>query len=323
MNLIQNYQNYNVLERIIFWGKFVIVLLLIVLIITTIIKKKKQTKVKTIHFSDDIPIITDEQKEELHEEIFIEEPIPVTEGINLDLLNDDVDAPKVEVKVEEPLAEESQVEPVVSEIKEEKKYKTDFEMPTAPYQRNVLREMSLSQTSPIGINRKDTSYTKKEEPIKELEEVHNVLEVQEEIIQEKPQEIVETNLEVAKPVVEITEEPIVEEIMEEVQYEDEFDEVPYEYTVEEEIEETEDIERTQYEIEQEENAIISYKELMEKKDSIQTIDEEEAIISIEELLNKTSSKKEVPKEESKLYNITEEEENDSFLNELKKFRKDL
>ena len=61
---------------------------------------------------------------------------------------------------------------------------------------------------------------------------------------------------------------------------------------------------------------------MEKKDSIQTIDEEDAIISIEELMNKANAKEEV-KEEQKLYNISESEENDNFINELKQFRNDL
>ena len=94
-----------------------------------------------------------------------------------------------------------------------------------------------------------------------------------------------------------------------------------------------EIERTDYELEQEENAIISYKELMEKKDSIQTIDEEEAIISIEELMNRNNSKEEkITKEnyqdktdykDDKLYNLTEDEENDDFLRELKQFRNDL
>ena len=86
-----------------------------------------------------------------------------------------------------------------------------------------------------------------------------------------------------------------------------------------------EIERTDYELEQEENAIISYKELMEKKDSIQTIDEEEAIISIEELMNRSKNKEEnnSVKEDNKLYNLTEEEENDDFIKELKQFRSDL
>ena len=61
---------------------------------------------------------------------------------------------------------------------------------------------------------------------------------------------------------------------------------------------------------------ISYEELMQKKDTLKMIDEEEAVISIEELINKT-------KQREKLYNLTEEEANDNFIIELKKFRKYL
>ena len=64
--------------------------------------------------------------------------------------------------------------------------------------------------------------------------------------------------------------------------------------------------RTEYELKQEEEAIISYEELMKKKDSIQIVDEEEAVISIDELMKKKN-----------------EEENDKFLKELKSFRHDL
>ena len=46
------------------------------------------------------------------------------------------------------------------------------------------------------------------------------------------------------------------------------------------------------------------------------IDEEEAVISIEELMQKKDKK-------DKIYNITEEEENDKFISELKNFRGDL
>lgn len=104
-----------------------------------------------------------------------------------------------------------------------------------------------------------------------------------------------------------------------------------------EAEITDEVERTDYELEQEENAIISYKELMAKKDSIQTIDEEDAVISIEELMNRnqnndmeTSNYQKEPlskptnnEEDTKLYKLTEEEEDDDFINELKQFRNDL
>ena len=76
-----------------------------------------------------------------------------------------------------------------------------------------------------------------------------------------------------------------------------------------------DIDRTEYEIKQEEEAIISYDELMQKKDEIKIIDEEEAVISIDELMQK--------KQKEKLYNLVDEEENDKFIDELKDFRRDL
>ena len=61
---------------------------------------------------------------------------------------------------------------------------------------------------------------------------------------------------------------------------------------------------------------------MEKKDSIQTIDEEDAVISIEELMNKTNKQEEI-ENNARLYNLSEEEANDNFIKELKQFRNDL
>ena len=45
-------------------------------------------------------------------------------------------------------------------IEEPKKEKEPFVMPTKPYERNVLREMDLSQTSPIGIIKKEDTKNK-------------------------------------------------------------------------------------------------------------------------------------------------------------------
>ena len=78
----------------------------------------------------------------------------------------------------------------------------------------------------------------------------------------------------------------------------------------------EGINRTEYELKQEEDAIISYRELMEKKDTIEAIEEEEAIISMEELMKKKQN-------EEKLYNLTNDAEDEKFINELKNFRGDL
>ena len=75
------------------------------------------------------------------------------------------------------------------------------------------------------------------------------------------------------------------------------------------------VERTDYEIAEEENAIISYQELMQKKDQIEAIEEEESIISLNEFLKE--------KGKNKVYNISDDEADDEFINELKNFRQDL
>ena len=64
---------------------------------------------------------------------------------------------------------------------------------------------------------------------------------------------------------------------------------------------------------------------MQKKDQIKIVDEEDAVISIEELMNKQKAEKEKEevKAEEKLYNLTDSENNDNFINELKNFRHDL
>jgi len=328
MNLIQNYKDLNILETIIFWGIILLIVLVIILAVILIVKKK--TRKKEINDSyEELPIVVDKIKpEESTEEIFESKPIEtiqepefsiediwsITPTNNVETEVATVDQNNIEEVAAEPIKEET-----IPEIKlEENKYNTTFEMPSAPYQRNVLREMSLSQTSPIGINRRQDDYSKKEEIIKEPE--HNIIVpiVEEiEIPDDQPlfaqaiEKPIEDHKKITEEIIETPYEPEQEETLtyneEETSNNDGFDD---------------DIERTSYEIEQEENAIISYKELMEKKDSIQTIDEEEAIISIEELLNK-ASKDNKKEEESKLYNISEEEENDSFINELKQFRKDL
>ena len=321
MNLIQKYNDLNILETIIFWGVILLIILIIILAIILIIKKKTNKKEISIDTHEELPIIKEEQqsleKKEQEEifipqsEAFVNEDNSINENIdNIIQLSeekpiDEIINPIAKQKEPENLEKE---EETIEENKEEK-YKTSFEMPTAPYQRNVLREMALSQTSPIGINKKQNEYQKQEETIifKNNDESFDLNQIKE---KEAHVEQIINNQEINKEEISIfAQENINKQKLEEL--------------TEEQLDEYHDeIERTSYEIEQEENAIISYKELMEKKDSIQTIDEEDAIISIEELLNKTSSKNEI-EEKTKLYNISEEEENDSFINELKQFRKDL
>ncbi len=73
------------------------------------------------------------------------------------------------------------------------------------------------------------------------------------------------------------------------------------------------VELTEYEKKQEEDAVISYQELLKKKDNVDYDKEEDVVISYGELVNRNS----------RLYNIREEEEDKEFLSELKEFRKDL
>ena len=314
MNLIQNYQDLNVLERILFWGKTIVIILVMVAIIIFIIKKIKHTKNNRNNTIAELTPITEEIEDTdspIKEELLYNEELE-QENNNSNVIENNENIVQEEVIEKHQDNEnnikvtEYQVEQEAQEVKkentnkEENKYNTNFEMPSAPYQRNVLREMSLSQTSPIGINKKEDRPIKIEEFVPNFQE-HKLPEIEEQIT---------TNY--------VSEEDVNKKETIEIEIKNS----QVEEVTEEEQNNGNDIQRTSYEIEQEENAIISYKELMEKKDSIQTIDEEEAIISIEELLNKANSNKET-KEESKLYNITEEEENDSFINELKQFRKDL
>ena len=232
------------------------------------------------------------------------------------------------------------------EIKKTETFTKTIEIPNKPYQRNVLREMSLSQTSPIGITRPNENLNRRTEMIRDLE---RSLKEEEKInitTRKNIDEEIKTELKnIENPSIrktEIKEEYVIEpdislEIQEDNNVLEEYEETliskdeqetnqseKYLEEVSRKLAEAEipdEIERTNYEIQQEEDAIISYTELMEKKDSIQTIDEEEAIISIEELMNRTNSTK--IKEDSKLYNISEEEANDDFIKELKQFRSDL
>ena len=152
-----------------------------------------------------------------------------------------------------------------------------------PYGRNVLREMSLNQTSPIGITRGPNEENKVLTNARELNGALNSVEPSREPVNRPT--IIATD---RQNIVPRTETPI--------------DNKP------------EDSFRTQYEIEQEKEAIISFDELMKRKDEIKIVDEEDAVISIQELVNR---------EKEKLYNITKEEKDEKFIDELKKFRSDL
>lgn len=427
--LIDFYKGLDTLNLIIFWGVIVVIILLLIFSITI---SNKNKKLKMIINSKE-----KNRKENNQEQIFPDEialAVPKEEKTT---------EPENEPIIEKPINKEAEISVLTSKtIEEEKKFiaeehvmeydnnlfsisnikkvdenqeekinhntkQTEIKMPTAPYQRNVLREMSLSQTSPIGIVKPDKKEDKIMTKAKELEVSLSEENSEEEIIERKtikqePTKSVDkkniessTNyqseknthkenieeiknkdvLEIKSPKKEIYHEketisidpprketsievkpnnqshPKIDnyfKISEEKNHEMKTDsyletnltdiekttshikkniindrEVPKKDSYLEEVskklavaEKTEDIDRTEYELKQEEEAIISYEELMQKKDTIKIIDEEEAVISIEELLRKKE-------QEDKLYNLTEDEENDKFINELKNFRNDL
>lgn len=147
-------------------------------------------------------------------------------------------------------------EPVVEE-KEKIKIKESEEQ-TGPYKKNVLREMNARmQTSPIHIDRKEENRTSDINSAYRREEMMSPLEELEDSYE------VNDNMKLASEIVNRMEEEI----------------------------RPSNIELTDYEKKQEEEAIISYDELLKVKD--------------------------------KIYNITEDEETDEFIDELKSFRLDL
>ena len=185
--------------------------------------------------------------------------------------------------------------------------KQDVVMPTVskPYQKNVLREMYSNQTSPIGITQKN---------IEKKQEINKAIDLNNNLNYQKTEEnnyIKENENRYINPIKKDTHLVIDNNRNNYEQNRNYLRDVSQELN---KANASSDIKRTSYELKQEEEAIISFKELMEKKDSIQMIDEEEAIISIEEL---------VKHEKEKLYQITPEEEDERFVNELKKFRNDL
>ena len=389
--IIDFYKSLDTLNLIIFWGIIIVIVLLLIFSLILINKNKKLKSIvdRKTKYEEELPIIK-------------EEPIPTSE-LKIEELPESM--PLIEEEIKESIIEPENIsKPIETEkqfiaeehvmeynkelfslpnlekannLKEEKtinespKTRT-IELPSAPYQRNVLREMSLSQTSPIGINRYENKADKKIEIAKDLEESLHTENIDNDSPKEE-QTSVETNNQIKKELTKIEESSprrteikvapqpkitsnhgvtsLKKEIQDyyganlntvvpETQAKDILNsqpkltqESPRKSSSEKYLEEVskklaeaeipDEIERTNYELKQEEDAIISYKELMEKKDTIQTVDEEEAVISIEELMNRNNQKQELQKEEAKLYNLSEEEENDKFIKELKQFRNDL
>lgn len=384
MNIIINfYKELDTLNLIIFWG---IIIVIVLLLIFAIVISNKNRKLKVLlekkeenssNEKNNINIVNDTKKEDVFKNTY-NEPI-----ISNDIKQEQNDIPKIlsESKEEKELPEEKEFiaeEHVITyhdypqqqkpspgidntPIKNEKIYSSIEDLtkrPTnVPYQKNVLREMSLNQTSPIGITK---PIAKEETKAKELNDVL----LEKVILEDYPSKASETINNSKSPSQDLTtptnknretnfnsfassskeiditiptEEsptPKYQEKKEDVvlsrektniqkyQIEEPKDTKPNDKYLEEvsnklsTAKNQEGIIRTEYELKQEEEAIISYEELMKKKDSIQIVDEEEAVISIDELMKKKN-------EGEKLYNLSPEEENDKFLKELKSFRHDL
>jgi len=160
------------------------------------------------------------------------------------------------LEIQEESTEKEKITKVVEEKKEIKVESSKEE--TGPYKKNVLREMNARmQTSPIHIDRNDeeSNYGFNESYLRE--DSVSPLELMEDTYETND------NMKFASEIVERMEEEI----------------------------KPSNIELTDYEKKQEEEAIISYDELLKVKD--------------------------------KIYNITEDEDTDEFIDELKSFRLDL
>ena len=447
--IIDFYKGLDTLNLIIFWGIIIVIILLLVFSSILINKNKKLKKMinkKEEEENDEIPIIREDSSNTIEKSITLPSipEIPKEKQIGNEMPSKTIETEKKFIAEEHVMEYNndmfslSNIKKTTENPKEEANpqpiKKNPIEMPTGPYQRNVLREMSLSQTSPIGINREIRKETKKEELAKDLESSLNNEQTEIFLKQEEPKLNMQTKQEVNSSIkeeigkislenaserkTEIKIDPTHKSLINErdnkkgervisnhssninsygaedsepqqiftdyskrTEYisknndinvskyqntenineekttsykktvsdysslaakelltietqtqEDNLIKTSSERYLEEvskklaEAEVPDGIERTNYELKQEEDAIISYKELMAKKDSLQTIDEEDAVISIEELMNRNQQSQQEnieTREDTKLYKLSDEEENEDFLKELKQFRNDL
>lgn len=349
--IINFYQSLDTVNLIIFWGLIIVLILLfiVLIIVSGRNKRKKMAKVPTEELPNtlELPVKKIEDNPRLKEEIKeestkpIEEKNFIAEEHIMEYNKDVFTVPGIKKATEEntpttTLNSNIQTTPAVNKPQNQANLSINEPyIPNKPYQKNVLREMSLNQTSPIGIVK---PVTKDVQKVIQAEDLHTSLNDIDKV--ESPKDFCDNNYiphisnsqkESTIPVIEKKNDIKVapKEIKPREDYntkeyvnvakEKKNPEANYLEEVSKKLSETiesEDIDRTEYELRQEEEAIISYEELMQKKDSLKMIDEEDAVISIDELMQKK-------KKEEKLYQLTEEEENDKFIDELKHFRSDL
>lgn len=313
--IVDFYKGLDAVNLLIFWGVIIVVLLLLIFAIIITNKNRKLEKIlaksgiDVDDFNDDGLAIKKVIENDIPAEPVKEEStLEITENEEDEQVNiapvahieestkEELTMPEPEIKEipkeEKFVAEEHVMEYQTNIIKEAPIKEETYETNNA-YQKNVLKDYSSNQTSPIGISRNNENDAYK------AAELHNALN--------------ESNVEKRNYQQDET-------LVNQKKYADSYNQVTrkgdYLTELSKKLSSANDVDRTDYEIKQEEDAIISYEELMQKKDSIKTIDEEDAIISIEELRKRKQ-------EEDKLYNITKDEEDDEFINELKHFRSDL
>ena len=227
--------------------------------IDNIIMDEDITNDKEIENYEDINIIKEDKPEE--DNIVVpNEKVDILNELNENLYEDDI--------LSKP--EEEGINEILKDLPD-----NDTSL-TAPYTRNVLKSLSQSgQTSPVNIGKsavdvpkvKVTSYVK-EEPKHEVKAEQQKLDFEEKDIKKELPKLKENSSNMSN-------QEFIEEISKRLS---------------EEVE-PQTIELTDYEKRQEEEAIISYKELLKVKD--------------------------------RLYKITDDEEIDTFIDELKEFRTNL
>ncbi len=278
MGLLKIFSEMDTLDIIIVVGIIFIVIFLICLS-SSLMKKNKvlREELKNKQNIDNIIMdedITNDKEIENYEDInIIKEDKPE---------EDNIVVPNEKVDILNELNENLYEDDILSKPEEEGINEILKDLPdndtsiTAPYTRNVLKSLSQSgQTSPVNIGKsavdvpkvKVTSYVK-EEPKHEVKAEQQKLDFEEKDIKKELPKLEENSSNMSN-------QEFIEEISKRLS---------------EEVE-PQTIELTDYEKRQEEEAIISYKELLKVKD--------------------------------RLYKITDDEEIDTFIDELKEFRTNL
>ena len=278
MGLLKIFSEMDTLDIIIVVGIIFIVIFLICLS-SSLMKKNKvlREELKNKQNIDNIimdeDIINDKKIENYEDINIIKEDKPE---------EDNIVVPNEKVDILNELNENLYEDDILSKPEEEGINEILKDLPdndtsiTAPYTRNVLKSLAQSgQTSPVNIGKsavdvpkvKVTSYVK-EEPKHEVKIEQQKLDFEEKDIKKELPKLEENSSNMSN-------QEFIEEISKRLS---------------EEIE-PQTIELTDYEKRQEEEAIISYKELLKVKD--------------------------------RLYKITDDEEIDTFIDELKEFRTNL